>query len=165
MQPKSSFPPVLGPATRLLVLGSLPGDVSLAQRQYYAHPTNQFWRLISAVIGQEIAAMPYGERLAALTDAGVGLWDVIKTAHRPGSADSDIRGHEPNPLADLVASLPDLRAIAFNGRTSAAIGQRQLGSRPHLALIALPSSSAAYCTISFDRKRECWVALSPYLGR
>ncbi len=164
---KSCFSPVIGAKTTLLLLGSLPGDASLAQRQYYAHPTNQFWHLMGPVIGQDMAALPYDARLNALMTAGIGLWDVIKTAQRPGSLDSKIRGHQSNPLAALAARLPDLRAIAFNGATSALIGRRQLapptGKRQIYDLIDLPSSSAAYCTINLDAKRARWALLSAYL--
>lgn len=164
---KSCFAPVIGAKPRLLVLGSLPGDVSLAQRQYYAHPTNQFWHLIGSVIGQDLAALPYAARLNALMARGIGLWDVIKTAQRLGSLDSQIRGHETNPLAALVAELPTLRAIAFNGATSAKIGRQQLAVTTDMGqmrdLITLPSSSAAYCTINLEAKRARWRMLSTYL--
>lgn len=164
---KSCFAPVIGAKTRLLLLGSLPGDVSLAQQQYYAHPTNQFWHLIGSVIGQDLAALPYAARRHALMAAGIGLWDVIKTAKRPGSLDSKISDHESNPLTALVARLPTLRAIAFNGATSARIGRQQLTPPTHnrqmYDLINLPSSSAAYCTINLEAKQARWAMLSTYL--
>jgi TDG/mug DNA glycosylase family protein len=112
---KSSFAPVVNHHTRVLILGSLPGEASLHLRQYYGNPRNQFWRLIAAMTG---ATLPdaYEDRLAALRDAGIGLWDVVKTASRTGSLDSAIRGHQPNGLAQLVADLPSLRVVAFARR-------------------------------------------------
>ena len=98
-----AFAPVAPPGTRLLILGSLPGEASLRAGQYYAHPQNGFWRLIGAAIGREIAALPYPDRLAALAAAGVGLWDVVASAERPGSADAAIRDPEHADLAGLVA--------------------------------------------------------------
>src|ERR1043166_1395751 len=85
------FPPVTRPDTRLLVLGSLPGALSLARQRYFAHPQNLFWRLIGAVIGRDLAALSYEERLEALLDAHVGLWDTVAAATRKGSLDADIR--------------------------------------------------------------------------
>jgi hypoxanthine-DNA glycosylase len=124
--------------------------------------------LIGAVIGRDIVALPYSARLDALMAAGVGLWDVVKTAQRTGSLDSNIRDHQSNPLNSLLKDLPDLRAIAFNGATAALIGRRQLNpptdQRAHFDLITLPSSSAAYCTISLDQKRARWATLSFYLA-
>src|SRR6478736_8306048 len=104
---KSSCPPVVAPDTRLLVLGSLPGEKSLAVQRYYAHPQNRFWHLIGKVIGIELQPLGYEARLEALLAAKVGLWDTVASAHRTGSLDASIREAEPNLLADLAASLPD----------------------------------------------------------
>lgn len=157
------FPPVTRPDTRLLLLGSLPGAISLAQQRYYAHPQNLFWRLMSAVTGQDLVPLAYEARLEALLDSGIGLWDTVAAATRDGSLDSAIRLHEASDLAALVATLPRLRAIGFNGARSAAIGRRQLGEASGLALIDLPSSSPAYASLGFERKRDAWLALAAYL--
>lgn len=156
------FPPVTRPDSRLLVLGSLPGAVSLARNQYYAHPQNQFWRLIGAVIGRDLVALDYEARLETLLEAGVGLWDTVAAATRKGSLDADIRLHRASDLAALAADLPRLRAVAFNGGTSARIGRSQIGDPRGLELIDLPSSSPAY-TIPFERKLEAWMRLRDYL--
>jgi TDG/mug DNA glycosylase family protein len=157
------FPPVTRPDTRLLVLGSLPGAVSLAKQRYYAHPQNQFWRLIGGVIDRDLVPLPYEERLEALLDARVGLWDTVAAATREGSLDADIRLHEASDLAALAATLPVLRAIGFNGGASARIGRKQLVGIHGIVLIDLPSSSSAYASLSFERKKEAWSALRPYL--
>jgi hypoxanthine-DNA glycosylase len=154
----ASFAPHVAPDTRLLILGSLPGARSLAERQYYAHPTNQFWHLLGEVIDRPLANMPYDERLAALRDAKVGLWDVIRSAERRTSSDSLIREAEAHDLAALVAELPGLRMIAFNGGKAAVIGRRQLPPLEGIAVVDLPSSSAAH-TIGFAAKLERWRAL------
>lgn len=159
---KSSFPPVVDAETRVLVLGSLPGEESLARRQYYANPRNQFWRLVGAVVETDLAALPYERRLRALLATGLGLWDVVASATREGSLDGAIRAHRPNPLAELAGSLPELRAIAFNGQTSARLGARALGGRGGWTLLALPSSSPAF-TLGFERKLDRWMALRPFL--
>ena len=150
--------------TRILVLGSLPGEISLARGQYYANPQNQFWRLMAEVTGRPLPAMAYEQRLEALLEAGIGLWDVIAKAERAGSLDGAIRAHRPNALAELAAGLPQLRAIGFNGGTSLRIGRRALGGAEDLALVALPSSSPAY-TRRFDQKLEAWMSLRPFLDR
>ncbi|MEO7177615.1 MAG: DNA-deoxyinosine glycosylase [Allosphingosinicella sp.] len=160
---KRSFPPVVDARTRVLVLGSLPGEESLAASQYYANPRNHFWRLIGAVTGADLVALPYQARLEALLAARVGLWDTIGSATRRGSLDGAIRGHRANDLADLAARLPDLRAVGFNGGKSAALGSVQLAGRADLALIALPSSSPAY-TRPFEEKLAAWMKLAPHLS-
>jgi len=154
----NSFAPHVAPDTRLLILGSLPGVRSLAARQYYAHPTNQFWRLLGAVIDRPLANMPYDDRLFALREAKVGLWDVIRSAERQTSSDSLIREAEAHDLAALIATLPDLGMIAFNGGKAAAIGRKQLPPLVGVDVVDLPSSSAAH-TIGLASKLERWQTL------
>lgn len=162
------FAPVAGPSTRLLVLGSLPGVQSLERRQYYGHPRNHFWPLMGALTGrEEMPRLPYEQRLEALQQAGIGLWDVVASAVRPGSLDQNLSAVTTNALADFVAGLPALRAIAFNGGTAARIGTRQLRAAPPIvdgtvALLSLPSTSPAN-TIGYARKCAQWEALTrPY---
>ncbi len=159
---KRCFPPVVDERTRVLVLGSLPGEESLARRQYYGNPRNHFWRLMSEVIGRDLVPLAYEERLAALLEAGVGLWDTVGTATRRGSLDGNIRRHQANPLGELVAALPALRAVGFNGGKSASLGLAQLAGETRLALLPLPSSSPAY-TLSFDAKLAVWLKLRAFL--
>ena len=158
----ASFAPQVAPDTRLLILGSLPGARSLAEQQYYAHPTNQFWRLVGAVIVEPLADLDYDERLVRLRTAKIGLWDVIRTAERRSSSDGEIRALEAQDLASLVATLPKLSMIAFNGGTAAAIGRRQLSALQGVALVDLPSSSAAN-TSRFSAKQEQWQQLGEAL--
>lgn len=158
---KRSFPPVIDRRTRVLILGSLPGEASLAAGRYYAHPQNGFWRLLGGVLDVDLVAVEYDVRLATLLDRHVGLWDVVAGARRSGSLDGAIRDAEANDLAALVATLPNLRAIAFNGQTAARLGRIALRTTA-LDLIDLPSSSPAY-TLSILEKAKCWSALAPYL--
>jgi hypoxanthine-DNA glycosylase len=159
----ASFAPQVAADSRLLILGSLPGARSLAARQYYAHPTNQFWRLLGAVIDQPLADRSYDDRLAALRAAKIGLWDVIRSAARRSSSDSEIREVEAHDLAALIAGLRELRMIAFNGGKAAAIGRKQLPVIDDIALVDLPSSSAAN-TIGYAAKQEQWLALRAALA-
>ncbi|MFN3668355.1 MAG: DNA-deoxyinosine glycosylase [Brevundimonas sp.] len=150
--------------TRVLILGSLPGDASLAASQYYAHPQNAFWRLVGGVTGVELVGRAYPARLEALKAAGVGLWDVIARAERAGSLDAAIRKAETADLNRLVESLPALRAVAFNGGTAARIGRRQLVVRPEVVRIDLPSSSPAY-TRPLTEKTAAWAVLGEFILR
>ncbi|MEJ6788672.1 DNA-deoxyinosine glycosylase [Brevundimonas sp. BR2-1] len=163
MSAKRAFDPVTDANTRLLILGSLPGDASLKAAQYYAHPQNAFWRLVGGVTGRDLAALPYPDRLEALKAAGVGLWDVIASATRPGSLDAAIRDAETADLNRLVGDLPHLKAVAFNGGTAARIGRRTLNPPADVQLIDLPSSSPAH-TRSFQSKTEAWSVLKPFVS-
>jgi TDG/mug DNA glycosylase family protein len=160
---KFGLPPIAQSDARLFVLGSLPGDESLRARQYYAHRTNQFWRLLGIAIGEELQPLSYEQRLRRLAERRVGLWDVIASASRRGSLDQAIREAEHNRIEQLLHDFPDLRAIAFNGSTAATVGRRLVGEPPRkLALIDLPSSSAAN-TRSFAEKCEAWSRLAEFV--
>ncbi|WP_022683994.1 DNA-deoxyinosine glycosylase [Sphingobium bisphenolivorans] len=161
---KAAFPPSVDEGTRLLILGSLPGDASIRQGEYYAHRGNAFWTLLGDVMGEELRDEPYAMRLKRLRARGVGLWDVIESAERPGSLDSAIRSAELRDLSAFVDRLPKLEAIAFNGKTAALHGQRQIGARQGLTLIDLPSSSGAFASMSRDAKQQAWMALIPFIG-
>ena len=158
MERKRAFDPVVDASTRLLILGSLPGDASLKAGQYYGHPRNDFWRLVGGVISVDLMVMPYPERLVALKAAGIGLWDVIASATRSGSLDTAIRDAETADLNRLIRELPSLRAIAFNGGTAARIGRRYLVASAAVTLIDLPSSSPAHVR-PVAEKAAAWAAL------
>lgn len=159
---KNGLAPVAKANARLFILGSLPGDASLAARRYYAHPTNQFWRLVGGAIGELLQPLDYPERLDRLADRGIGLWDVIASARRSGSLDQSIRSAEHNRISRLIEDHSQLRAIAFNGSTAASIGRKLIGEPPAgLALIDLPSSSAANTT-SLLEKAERWSCIAQF---
>lgn len=162
---KSSFPPVVDAGVQLLVLGSLPGEKSLVAGRYYAHPQNQFWRLMGAVLGEQLADLEYTERLALLLRHGVGLWDVVASATRRGSSDSAIRDPIANDLPGLLATLPRLRAIAFNGGTALRHGRAQLGDdAARYAIVGLPSSSPLH-TVGLAAKQAQWDQLGAFVRR
>lgn len=162
---RRAFDPVVDANTRLLILGSLPGEASLAVAQYYAHPRNAFWRLMGDLLEQpDLYQRTYVERLAALRARGVGLWDTVAEAERIGSLDTAIRLPVHADLPGLAAALPRLEAIAFNGGKAAQLGRRILaGSAITAALIDLPSSSPAHAR-PFEEKRGQWSMLAPFLA-
>ena len=157
------FEPVVDDRTRVLILGSLPGDASLKAAQYYAHPRNGFWPLIGLLLDEDLPVLPYEQRLDRLRARGVGLWDVIASAERSGSLDAAIRSPEAADLRGLAAGLPHLRAVAFNGGLAARLGRRILADLDGVALIDLPSSSPAHARPLAD-KHQAWAALAPFIG-
>ncbi len=164
MTVKRAFAPLADDRTRVLVLGSLPGDASLKAAEYYAHPQNGFWRLIGAAIGRDLHAMAYPDRVEALRVSGVGLWDVIASAERTGSLDAAIRSPEAADLRGLIAGLPSLKAVAFNGATAAKGGRKVLADVEGLTLIDLPSSSPAHASRTLAEKAERWAILKDFLA-
>ena len=160
---KFGLPPIARPDTRLFILGSLPGDASLAAKRYYAHPTNQFWRLLGQATGEKLELLDYDERLRCLAARRIGLWDVIASASRHGSLDQAIRSADHNALDRLRSDFPHVQAIAFNGAAAAVTGRKMLGAAEDLTLIDLPSSSAAN-TRPFAKKAIAWSVVGKYLG-
>lgn len=156
--------PVGSTDARLLILGSLPGEASLRAQRYYAHPQNQFWRLLAQAIGEPLASLDYDDRLARLAARGIALWDVVGEARRQGSLDGAIRGATANRLAEHVANHPRLRAVAFNGQTAAKLGRAALSGLTDVELIDLPSSSPAH-TLAFADKAARWAILGPLAWR
>jgi hypoxanthine-DNA glycosylase len=162
---KYGLPPVARPDASLFVLGSLPGDASLAAQRYYAHPTNQFWRLLGGAIGEPLDTLDYERRLARLAERGIGLWDVFASASRRGSLDQAIREAQHNRIEHLLHGFRALRAIAFNGTAASVAGRKLIGEPPaHIALIDLPSSSAANSR-SFSDKAARWLELGQFARR
>ncbi|PXW98774.1 G/U mismatch-specific uracil-DNA glycosylase [Sphaerotilus hippei] len=146
--------PVVGAGTRLMVLGSFPGVASLQAAQYYAHPRNQFWPMLSALWGLDLRALPYAQRLQVVRERGLGLWDVYASCRRPGSLDSAIRDARYNDFSGLRARAPALVAVAHNGAESARAMAHLAGLG--LAVHRLPSTSPAHASWSFERKLAAW---------
>lgn len=156
------FPPVARKDARVLILGSLPGQASLAARQYYAQPQNSFWKLMGRLFGAG-PEEPYEERLQRLVDARVALWDVCASAKRPGSLDQRIEKSSiiPNDFKNLFATHPEIAAIFFNGATAERLFlMLARPTLPHvlpgIAMKRLPSTSPAHAAASFAQKLEAW---------
>ncbi|MBC7456244.1 MAG: DNA-deoxyinosine glycosylase [Massilia sp.] len=146
--------PVVAANTRILVLGSFPGAASLAAQQYYAHPRNQLWPILSALTGEDLAGMPYAERLPRLLMHGIGLWDVLDACERQGSLDAAIRKPAANDFQRLRRLCPRLETVGFNGKTAGKFAPQftQAGYRA----VVLPSTSPAHASLSFERKLASW---------
>ena len=157
------LPPVIDTRARVLILGSFPSTASLVAQQYYAHPQNQFWRILGAVIGQALKELDYPNRISAVQNAGIAIWDVFASCERAGSLDSAIRGAVANNLAALkncpqgrAALAPALRRICFNGRMAA----RRIREVETLGFeaVVLPSTSPAHAGMTFEEKLAHWRA-------
>lgn len=149
------LPPIVGPGTRLVILGSFPGVQSLQLQQYYAHLRNQFWPILAQLWAQHPQPQDYAGRCDWLLARGLGVWDVYASCERAGSLDSAIRNATVNDFAALKRRCPQLIAAAHNGGESfrhAKLVQAALG----LPVYRLPSTSPANASWSFERKLEGW---------
>jgi hypoxanthine-DNA glycosylase len=151
------LPPVSGPGARLLVLGSFPGGMSLAHARYYAHPRNQFWPILGALLGEPLPEMAYESRLGRLVARRIALWDTLGACRRRGSLDAAIRDPRGNAFDALLSALPSLGAVAFNGATAAR--SQPLFEARGLATYRMPSTSPAHAGLGFEAKLARWRAL------
>jgi hypoxanthine-DNA glycosylase len=159
MEPSKGFAPVAGEDARTLVLGSLPGQKSLAEQQYYAHPQNAFWRIMRDLYG---IGGSYDDRCRGLVENKIALWDVLKESERPGSMDADIRANASltNDFEAFLSCHSKIAVIAFNGRKSEQLFQRMvhLPENTKLRYVGLPSTSPAYASLSVSGKLDAWRA-------
>lgn len=146
--------PVLGPNTRVLVLGSFPGAASLRAQQYYGHPQNHFWKILGALWDQPLTSMAYEDRVAVLCERGLGIWDVYGACEREGSLDADILNAELNDFSVVRWRCPQLEAIAHNGGES--FRHARHTERLGVPVYKLPSTSPANASWSFQRKFDAW---------
>lgn len=159
---RTGLPPIVDDGTRVLVLGSMPGEVSLQMQQYYAHPRNVFWRIMSDLLGVDASA-DYPHRVAALRSAGIGLWDVLRMCERRGSLDSAIvrDSMEVNDFEALFAIHPGISRVFLNGAKAEQVFVRQVASSlsVDVAWSRLPSTSPANAAASYDAKLHAWRAV------
>ena len=155
--PLVGLAPIIDSQTKLLLLGSFPGAASLLAQQYYAHPRNQFWPLLSALLEENLTALPYQERLPRLLAHGIGVWDVLGACQREGSLDSAIKHPQANDFALLHARCPQLAKLGFNGKEAGkfATSFAEAGFQTHI----LPSSSPANAMLTFEQKLAHWRCL------
>ena len=159
--PKRGLAPAIPMTARVLLLGSFPGEESLRQSQYYAHPRNQFWRLLGDILGEPLAELPYAKRFPALRRHRIGLWDIITDCERDGSLDGAIRKASLSQFEWLAGHAPHLRVVALNGKKAGTAAAR-LSALGYETLV-LPSSSPAY-TLPYAEKLSAWQTLASHIA-
>jgi TDG/mug DNA glycosylase family protein len=156
--PLTGLAPVLDLAVRTLILGSFPGAASLQAQRYYAHPRNQFWALLGAVLDEPLAGLPYEARLEKMLSHHIGLWDALEGCEREGSLDAAIRRPQPNDHLLLKQMCPQLRRVCFNGKAAGRYAPLYAGAGYEVQV--LPSSSPANAQLSFAAKLALWRAIN-----
>ncbi|MDO4904033.1 MAG: DNA-deoxyinosine glycosylase [Lautropia sp.] len=159
---RHGLPPIWRADARILLLGSFPGIASLTAGAYYAHPRNQFWTILGALLEQPLPDLPYPERLERLRQHRIALWDTVGHCRRRGSLDANIRDAIGNEFQPLLARLPGLKLIAFNGKQAAR--RQPMFAALGYATAVLPSTSPAHASLNLQQKQTAWLtALSPWL--
>ena len=150
-----SFLPLLPEKPTVLILGTMPGIVSLQQQQYYGHPRNHFWKIIASLFNSEILPQEYEERKSMLLANKIALWDVLQFCDREGSLDVAIKNPVPNPILELLSQKPSITKIIFNGKESHKLFVKYFGVLENLNYEVVPSTSPAN-TMNFEIKLEFW---------
>jgi TDG/mug DNA glycosylase family protein len=140
---KSGFAPIIDKSTEILILGSLPSDISILKGEYYANPQNQFWRIIFTIYNNGVPVVEYKKKLDLLLKNKIGLWDVLTEAHRPGSLDSNIKQEVLNDFGGLFMEYPKIRLLTFNGDKAFNLYLKKRVGLPQKEMIRLTSSSSA----------------------
>ncbi|OWR14576.1 DNA-deoxyinosine glycosylase [Chryseobacterium sp. VAUSW3] len=157
----SSFPPIISEGSKILILGSVPGVKSLEMQQYYAHPQNQFWKIIFKLLEEDFTA-DYQKRTEIIRKNNIALWDVIDSCEREGSLDTKIRNEEHNDILKILRDHPNIKAVFCNGQKSFKNLKKILGKESEIPIFVLPSTSPLH-TVSFDKKLAEWEILKSFL--
>jgi hypoxanthine-DNA glycosylase len=152
---KSGFDPIVFPDSTILILGTMPGEQSLAKQEYYAHPRNLIWKIIATLINEPIP-FNYSDKKALLQKAHIALWDVCDVCSREGSSDIGITDEVPNDLLNFLNNHKKIKTIAFNGGKSENLYEKYFKHEPQFQYLSLPSTSPANGAISWENKLETW---------
>jgi hypoxanthine-DNA glycosylase len=151
----ASFPPVVNADAEILILGTMPGAMSLAKYEYYAHRQNAFWKIMYTVFADGNIPEVFPEKVALLQRNNIALWDVLAHCERKGSLDSNIKNQEENDILGLLSDYPKIKKILFNGKESHRFFLKKFGPISAINLEVMPSTSPAY-TMKFEEKLAIW---------
>lgn len=151
----ASFPPFVNADAEILILGTMPGAMSLAKQEYYAHRQNAFWKIMYTIFSDGIVPEAFSQKVALLAAHNIALWDVLAHCERKGSLDSNIKNQVENDILGLLSEYPKIRKILFNGKESHRFFLKKFGPIAGVSLEVMPSTSPAY-TLKFDEKLKAW---------
>lgn len=152
---KQSFAAIISEQPKILILGSLPGDLSLEVNQYYGHSRNRFWKMMFEIFVTEFSE-DYEIRKQLILRNNLALWDVAHSAERKGSMDVDMKNVSPNQIDELLNEHPTIEKIIFNGKKAEQLFWKYFDKKTSIEYISLPSTSPANAQFSYERLLEIW---------
>ena len=150
-----SFPHISSSHSKVLILGTMPGEMSLKLNQYYGHGGNTFWKIIFGVFNEPFSS-DYEKRKAILIKNNIALWDVLQACEREGSSDNAILDEEPNDFSSFFKNHPNIKLIVFNGKNAEAYFNSLSNHKPLVKYKVMPSTSPANTWKTFEEKIEEW---------
>ena len=156
-EPLTGLSPIADQNANTLILGTMPGKKSLEAGQYYAHPQNQFWRILGQIYNFS-PLLSYDSRVEVLKQNGIAVWDVLHSCVRSGSMDADIEAEEPNDFKTFFKQHPAIVRVVFDSiKAEQLYISHILPSLPvTLSYYRVPSPSPAYARIPFAEKLAAW---------
>ncbi|MFT6029652.1 MAG: TDG/mug DNA glycosylase family protein [Oleiphilaceae bacterium] len=158
---EDGFKPLLGLEPKVLILGTMPSVQSLKTQQYYGHPRNVFWWIMSELCCFDLSRS-YSEKVGFVLKNKIAVWDVIASCHRPGSLDSNIDQGSitPNRLSELFEKYPSLKLIAFNGQAAEKLFSKFIDEQAWQgSKVVLPSTSPANAAMTKETKLFHWARI------
>lgn len=152
---KIAFAPVINETSRVLFLGTMPGEESLRRQQYYGHPSNQFWKILYALY-QEPLSSDYRERVAFVLSKGLAIWDVLQSCEGKGSLDSCIKNEIPNDFSGFYKNHPAIQTVCFTSKKAEDFYRKYVGFDKQHTFLVLPSPSPANARMRLAEKTEKW---------
>ena len=157
-----SFPAIADKHAHILILGSMPGVISLERQQYYAHPRNAFWPIMATLFDMA-EVWNYDHRCEHLIKNNIAVWDVLKSCQRQGSLDQHIKADSmvANDFNTFFQQHPHIQTIVFNGAKSAQVFSRHVlpimdNAVNQISRQQLPSTSPAHASMTFEQKLQHW---------
>jgi hypoxanthine-DNA glycosylase len=155
---KVSFPPISNSEARILVLGTMPGEKSLALNQYYGHGGNQFWKIMFECFNIPYSE-DYNEKKQLLLDNRIALWDVLQFCEREGSSDNNIKAEIPNDFDSFFKDHPKIKTVLFNGNNAKEYYEKHIGLDESKQSWVLPSTSPMNTWMTREEKMVEWKTL------
>lgn len=153
---KIAFPPIVNEHSKTLILGTMPGERSIALQEYYGHAGNHFWKIIFAIYNEPFTK-DYGVKKKILLDNQIALWDVIQYCEGKGSSDSNIKEEKPNNFAAFLSTYKNIKRICFASKAAQAYYFKYVKQElDFMTYEVLPSPSSANTWKTFDQKVEEW---------
>jgi hypoxanthine-DNA glycosylase len=160
---KAAFPPLVDANSKILILGTMPGEKSLKLQQYYGNRGNHFWKLLYNVLDKPFTE-DYENRKNLLNDSGIALWDVLANCEREGSLDSNIKNAQANNFEAFHELYPQIKIVFFSSKNAEKFYEKFAGKKNGIEYYTLPSPSGANATKNFQQKLDEWKLITKFLS-
>lgn len=151
---KHPFGAVINNDCETLILGSVPSVKSVEHNFYYMHPHNRFWKVMSALLNEDLINANIPTRADLLLKHRIALYDSVEECDIEGSSDNKISNVIPADIPSLIAGTRITR-IFCNGVASY-INLMKFHPELEELTTKLPSTSPANAVYSLEKLTATW---------